>query len=124
MPRERGRPLRGPGHEQEGGFAAHLSAAAAFQAGGRAARGYGGKHGQALACPARGAARPVRPCPPHRRTPGTGDELAFDSQKRKRNHKNPLTGSVHTSRGLPPHLLAARLAVLVRGGGAAMLGSA
>jgi hypothetical protein len=61
----------------------------------------GRKHGQALACPARCAARPVRPCPAHRRTPGTRDELAFDSQKRNRNHKNPLTGSVHGSRGLP-----------------------
>ena len=61
----------------------------------------GRKHGQALACPTRAAARPVRPCPAHRRTPGTRDELAFDSQKRKRNYKNPLTGSVHASRGLP-----------------------
>ena len=51
--------------------------------------------------PARGAARPVSPFPAHRRTPGTRDELAFDSQKRKRNYKNPLTGSVHASRGLP-----------------------
>ena len=61
----------------------------------------GRKHGQALACPARCAARPVGPCPAHRRTPGTKGELAFDSQKRSRNYKNPLTGSVYASRGLP-----------------------
>ena len=62
----------------------------------------GRKHGQALACPARCAPRPVRPCPAHKRTPGTGGEPAFDSQKkRNRNYKNPLTGSVHASRGLP-----------------------
>ena len=61
----------------------------------------GRKHGQALACPALGAARPVSPCPAHRRTPGTRGELAFDTQKRNRNYKNPLTGSVHASRGLP-----------------------
>jgi len=29
-------------------------------------------------------------------------ELAFDSQKKDQNYKNPLTGSVHASRGLPP----------------------
>jgi len=28
-------------------------------------------------------------------------ELAFDSQKERKNYTNPLTGSVHTSRGLP-----------------------
>jgi hypothetical protein len=39
--------------------------------------------------------------------PGIKDELAFDSQKRSRNHKNPLTGSVYTSRGLP-HCLRSR----------------
>src|SRR6266567_4047060 len=61
----------------------------------------GRKHGQALACPALGAARPVSPCPIRKPTPGIEDELAFDSQKRNRNHKNPLTGSVHASRGLP-----------------------
>ena len=61
----------------------------------------GRKHGQALACPARGAARPVSPYPARKQTPGTRDELAFDLQKRKRNYKNPLTGSVHASRGLP-----------------------
>jgi hypothetical protein len=27
--------------------------------------------------------------------------MAFDSQKKSRNYKNPLTGSVHASRGLP-----------------------
>ena len=60
-----------------------------------------GKNGQALACPARGAARPVPPYPAHKPTPGIEDELAFDTQKRNRNYKNPLTGSVHASRGLP-----------------------
>ena len=45
------------------------------------------------ACPARCAARPVSPCPAHKRTPGTGGELAFDSQKTDRNYKNPLTGN-------------------------------
>ena len=59
------------------------------------------KKGAGPGLPARGAARPVSPCPAHRRTPGTRGELAFDSQKRNRNYKNPLTGSVHTSRGLP-----------------------
>ena len=39
------------------------------------------------ACPARCAARPVSPCPAHKRTPGTGGELAFDSQKTDRNYK-------------------------------------
>jgi hypothetical protein len=32
------------------------------------------------------------------RDPG---ELAFDSQKERKNYTNPLTGSVHSSRGLP-----------------------
>ncbi len=40
-------------------------------------------------------------CPAHKRTPGTKGELAFDSQENGRNDKNPLTGSVHASRGLP-----------------------
>ena len=61
----------------------------------------GRKHGQALACPALGAARPVSPCPAHKPAPGIKGELAFDTQKRNRNYKNPLTGSVHASRGLP-----------------------
>ena len=61
----------------------------------------GRKHGQALACPALGAARPVSPCPAHKPAPGTRGELAFDTQKRNQNYKNPLTGSVHASRGLP-----------------------
>jgi hypothetical protein len=61
----------------------------------------GRKHGPALACPARSAARPVSPRPAHKRTPGIKDELAFDSKKTNRNHKNQLTGSVHASRGLP-----------------------
>jgi hypothetical protein len=51
--------------------------------------------------PRPGAARPVTRCSAHKRTPGTRDELAFDSQKKDRNYKNPLTGSVHASRGLP-----------------------
>jgi len=61
----------------------------------------GRKYGQALACPAWGAARPVTPCPAHKRTPGNISELAFDSQKKRRNYTNPLTGSVHAFRGLP-----------------------
>jgi hypothetical protein len=61
----------------------------------------GRKHGQAPACPAPGAARPVSPCPAHQRTPGARGELAFDSQEKNQNYKNPLTGSVHASRGLP-----------------------
>ena len=61
----------------------------------------GRKYGQALACPAWGAARPVPPCPAHKRTPGNISELAFDSQKKRRNYTNPLTGSVHAFRGLP-----------------------
>jgi len=71
----------------------------------------GRKHGQAPACPALGAARPVSPCPAHKRTPGTEDELAFDTQKKNRNDKNPLTGSVHAFRGLP-----GGVAVVVVGG--------
>jgi hypothetical protein len=54
------------------------------------------------ACPAPGAARPAWACPAYKRTSGIKDELGFDSQKKDRNHKNPLTGSVHTFRGLPP----------------------
>ena len=60
-----------------------------------------GNTGRPWACPARAAARPVSPYPARKQTPGTRDELAFDIQKRKRNYKNPLTGSVHASRGLP-----------------------
>src|SRR5260370_39285420 len=56
---------------------------------------------QAPACPARGAARPVTPCPAHKRTPGGRSELAFDSKKKRQNYTNPLTGSVHAFRGLP-----------------------
>jgi hypothetical protein len=41
-----------------------------------------GNTGRPWPAPARGAARPVSPCPAHRRTPGIKDELAFDSQKR------------------------------------------
>ena len=54
------------------------------------------------ACPAQGAARPAARAPAHKRTPGTERELAFDSQKKDRNYKNPLSVSVHGSRGLPP----------------------
>ena len=60
-----------------------------------------GNTGRRQPAPAPGAARPVSPCPAHRRTPGIKGELAFDSQKRNRNYKNPLTGSVRASRGLP-----------------------
>ena len=49
------------------------------------------------------AARRVR-CPVRQATSERQvkeSELAFDIQKKNRNHKNPLTGSVHASRGLP-----------------------
>ena len=59
------------------------------------------RFGTQQACPALGAARPVSPCPAHKPAPGIKGELAFDTQKRNRNHKNPLTGSVHAFRGLP-----------------------
>jgi hypothetical protein len=72
-------------------------------AGRRAARDKNKKAASPLAYEWLPRSRRVSPCPAHRQTPGTIDELAFDSQKRKRNYKNPLTGSVHTSRGLPTH---------------------
>ena len=50
----------------------------------------GRKYGQAPACPAQGAARP-EPLPgEHRRTPGERSELAFDTQKKRRNYTNQL----------------------------------
>jgi hypothetical protein len=60
--------------------------------------------GPACPRPRRGASG--GPYPARKRTPGIRGELAFDSRKKKkkkkkRNHKNPLTGSVHASRGLP-----------------------
>jgi hypothetical protein len=96
-----GRPLRGP-EPEGGGFAATYlhHKAAAFQAGGRAARGYGAappasrllrtaarrpaagpdpgdlygpsgrKYGQAPACPTPGRGASSSPCPAHKRTPG------------------------------------------------------
>ena len=101
-PRDRGRPLRGPGQKEAAsppltfarlprsrpgdapreGTGPPLRpqgccappAAAALRAGldpGDLCGPSGRKHGQALACPARGAARPVSPCPAHKRTPGT-----------------------------------------------------
>ena len=39
--------------------------------------------------------------PAHKLTPGIQDVLVFDSQGNGRNYKNPLTGSVYASRGLP-----------------------
>ena len=96
-----GRPLRGP-EPEGGGFAAAVlhHRAAAFQAGGRAARGYGAappasrllrtaarrpaagpdpgdlcgpsdrKYGQAPACPTPGRGASSGPCPARKRTPG------------------------------------------------------
>ena len=126
-----GRPLRGPEPEGGGFAAAHLHhRAAAFQAGGRAARGYGAappasspsvtagqprtvtlpgtrtredsldpgdlcspsgrKYGQAQPAPAQGARR-VR-IPPARTQTNARErnELAFDSQKKRRNYTNRL----------------------------------
>ena len=116
--------------------------AAALQAGGRAARGYGaappasrpavtagqprtvtlpgtrtreaglerwrplaapeaGKAGRRQPAPARGAARPVTTGPRAPANARERSELAFDSQKERKNYTNPLTVSVHASRGLP-----------------------
>ena len=60
----------------------------------------GSKSGQAQPALARGAARPVitGPRSGERRE---RSELAFDSQKKRKNYTNPLTASVHASRGLP-----------------------
>jgi hypothetical protein len=107
-PRDRGRPLRGPDPEGGGFAAAHVrQEGCRAWAGGRAAQGYGArKSGQAQACPnpGRGASDATAPRTSQRQV--NKDELAFDSQKKNRNHKNPLTGSVHASRGLPSeHLI-------------------
>ena len=61
----------------------------------------GRKHGQAPACPALGAARPVTTGPRAPADAGERSELAFDSHKERKNYTNPLTVSVHASRGLP-----------------------
>ena len=61
----------------------------------------GSESGQAPACPARGAARPVTTGPRAPANAGKQSELAFDSQKERKNYTNPLTASVHASRGLP-----------------------
>ena len=55
--------------------------------------------GSGLPHPGRGASDATAPRTSQRQV--NKDELAFDSQKKNRNHKNPLTGSVHASRGLP-----------------------
>ena len=65
----------------------------------------GRKYGQAPACPALGAARPVTTGPRAPADAGERSELAFDSHKERKNYTNPLTVSVHASRGLPPVLL-------------------
>ena len=62
----------------------------------------GRKYGQAPACPALGAARPVTTGPRAPADAGERSELAFDSHKERKNYTNPLTVSVHASRGLPP----------------------
>jgi hypothetical protein len=64
----------------------------------------GRKSGQARACPARarGTNHPPRwRAQASTRTPGEQSELAFDSQKERKNYTNPLLGSLHTFRGLP-----------------------
>ena len=64
----------------------------------------GSKSGQAQPAPTRSAARPVTTGP---RTPANArerSELAFDSHKEQKNYTNPLTVSVHASRGLPGQL--------------------
>ena len=61
----------------------------------------GSESGQAQPAPTRGAARPVTTGPGHQRTPENESELAFDSHKERKNYTNPLTVSVHASRGLP-----------------------
>ena len=60
-----------------------------------------------MACPARAAARPVSPCPAHRRTPGTKGELAFDPSEEEAksqesaNGKCPHFQGIAGLRGLP-----------------------
>ena len=115
-----GRPLRGPDPKGGGFAAADLHhRAAAFQAGGRAARGYGAappasrllrtaarrpaagpdpgdlcgpsgrKYGQAPACPSLGRGASSSPCPAHKRTPG--NEVNWRSIVR-RNGETTRTG--------------------------------
>ena len=64
----------------------------------------GRKYGQEPACPAQGAARPVTTGPRAPADAGERSELAFDSHKGRKNYTNPLTVSVHASRGLPQRL--------------------
>ena len=115
-----GRPLRGPEPEGSGFAAAHLLRAAARQAGGRAARGYGAAPpaSRLLRTAARRPAAGPDPgdlCGPlrqdiragpsllhpgarrvQRSAPGTQtnvrkrSELAFDTQKKRQNYTNPL----------------------------------
>ena len=61
----------------------------------------GSKSGQAQPAPTRGAARPVTTGPRAPANARERSELAFDSQKERQNYTNPLTVSVHASRGLP-----------------------
>ena len=68
----------------------------------------GSKSGQAQPAPTRGAARPVTTGPRAPASARKRSELAFDSQKKRKNYTNPLTVSVHASRGLPPAATAAR----------------
>ena len=133
-------PLRGATRPEGGGFAATVFPGsprrvrgrssglkgAAHRAGARQPCGLpwtpetsaapgGRKSGQARACPRRarratprGGGRTRAP-----RTPGKQIELAFDTQKERKNYTNPLLGSLHTSRGLPellPPLVYAGLA--------------
>ena len=136
-------PLRGATRPEGGGFAATVFPGsprrvrgrssglkgAAHRAGARQPCGLpwtpetsaapgGRKSGQARACPRRarratprGGGRTRAP-----RTPGKQIELAFDTQKERKNYTNPLLGSLHTSRGLPEAALAF-VAGRGRGGG-------
>jgi len=61
----------------------------------------GSKSGQAQPAPTRGAARPVTTGPRGPANARKRSELAFDSHKERKNYTNPLTVSVHASRGLP-----------------------
>jgi hypothetical protein len=65
----------------------------------RRPRGQEKRAGSGLPYPGRGASDATEPRTSQRQV--SKDELAFDSQKKNRNHKKPLTGSVHASRGLP-----------------------
>jgi hypothetical protein len=63
----------------------------------------GRESGQAPACPRPGRGASGNPTRRTRMTRAPEQvELAFDSRKNRKNYTNPLTVSVHGSRGLPP----------------------